>query len=114
MKRLLLLISLIFYYTSISFSQLPDADSVSHLHPAWSPDSDAIAFASSINGNFDIYAIDLNTFDIQNMSNHPADDYYPSWAPNGREIAYFSERERQHHYDRANAVDEETVLFSSS
>src|SRR6056297_2749249 len=99
MKRFLIVTGILFIVNGHSLAQLTTPDSVGNIHPYWSPTGNEIAFASPINGNFDVYVIDLSSGEVQNMSHHPANDYYPSWSPNGKRLAYFSERERQHYYD---------------
>ena len=34
--------------------------------------------------------MDADGSDLQNLTNNPADDYYPSWSPNGKRIAFRS------------------------
>ena len=52
-----------------------------------------ISFTSDRTGNLDIYTIDTNGENLINLTNHPADDYSPTWSPDGRAMAYVSERD---------------------
>ncbi|MBN1963231.1 MAG: PD40 domain-containing protein [Anaerolineae bacterium] len=59
----------------------PDRDD---RRPAWSPDGHWIAFESrqpTMQGNLDIYVLDVTTGDVRRLTDHPADDYRPSWWP---------------------------------
>jgi TolB protein len=56
--------------------------------PAWSPDGKRIAFATDIDGSFDIYVMNADGSDVQNATTGPPDDFEPSWSPDGRTIAF--------------------------
>ena len=58
---------------------------------AWSIGT--ISFTSDRAGNLDIYIIDTNGENLANLTNHAADDYSPTWSPDGRSVAYVSERD---------------------
>ena len=58
---------------------------------AWS--AGTISFTSDQTGNLDIYIIDTNGENLINLTEHPADDYSPTWSPDGRSMAYVSERD---------------------
>lgn len=47
-----------------------------------------IAFNSSMAGNHDIYMIDVNGGNLTQLTNNPAHEYYPSWSPDGTELAF--------------------------
>lgn len=55
-----------------------------------------IAFASNIDGNWEIYLTDSVGKIPVNLTFNPAADYYPSWSPDGTQIAFFSNRDDNH------------------
>jgi Tol biopolymer transport system component len=58
---------------------------------AWG--SKTISFTADLTGNLDIYLMDINRKDPVNLTNHPADDSSPTWAPDGSAFAYVSHRD---------------------
>lgn len=52
-----------------------------------------ISFTGDTSGNLDIYLINTNGENLVNLTNHPADDYSPTWAPDGTAFAYVSEQD---------------------
>jgi hypothetical protein len=58
--------------------------------PAWSPDSQWIAFVSRQDQNFEIFVMKADGSDLTRLTNHPANDGSPTWSPDGRQIAFSS------------------------
>ena len=52
-----------------------------------------IAFSSNRDGNYEIYVMDINGDNPQNLTNHPHADINPSWSPNGKRIVFMSARD---------------------
>ena len=52
-----------------------------------------ISFDSNRTGQSDIYIIDTNGKNLRNLTNHPADDWSATWAPDGRSFAFASNRD---------------------
>jgi len=82
--------------------RLGDGQPGDNTHPSWSPDGTQIAFQSKRDTNFniqddnlDIYVMNSDASDIRQITSHPADDSQPSWSPDGRKIAFLSERSGQ-------------------
>ena len=60
---------------------------------AQASDTTHIAFTSKRDKNAEIYIMDTNGKNIQNLTNHPATDFSPTFSPNGRWMAYVVNRE---------------------
>lgn len=60
---------------------------------AQASDPTHIAFTAKRDGNAEIYIMDTNGKSIQNLTNHPATDFSPTFSPNGRWMAYVSNRD---------------------
>lgn len=73
----------------------------SDLGPDWSPDGRQIAFSSYRDrawefeawDNYDIYVMNADGTNLINLTKHPAKDYAPDWSPDGRQIAFASNRD---------------------
>ena len=52
-----------------------------------------IVFTSMRDGNSDIYVMDADGGNRENLTNHPAYDHQPDWSPDGTKIAFVSGRD---------------------
>lgn len=59
--------------------------------PAWSPDGRSIAFSRLVDGNLDIYTINVDGTNLQRLTTALGQDTLPTYAPNG-DIFFRSER----------------------
>ena len=60
------------------------------ISPAWSPDSDTIAFVSFRDGNGEIYIMEDDGSKQLRLTTNEADDLSPVWSPDGRQMAFVS------------------------
>ena len=51
-----------------------------------------IFFSSNRDGDWDIYSMDANGDNLAQLTDHPASDRQPAASPDGRRIAFTSER----------------------
>ena len=52
-----------------------------------------ISYVSNQTDNFDIHIVDTNGKYLGNLTDHPADDFDPTWSPDGRFLGYVSNRD---------------------
>ena len=52
-----------------------------------------IVFTSFRDGNYEIYVMDADGGNQENLTNHPAYDSQPDWSPDGTKIAFVSDRD---------------------
>ena len=78
--------------------------------PSWSPDGKRIAFVSDRDGHipegrawftFEIYVMDADGGNQQNLTNNPRGDRSPSWSPDGKRIVFESDRDN----DRGHNIE---------
>lgn len=48
--------------------------------PFWSPDGKQIVFQSNRTGNYQIFKMNADGTEQQNVSNNKNDEYWPSWS----------------------------------
>ncbi len=61
-------------------------------NPAWSPDGRRIAFSALTGGVLDLYVYDLESSQLQRLTNDPFADLDPEWSPDGRELVWVTDR----------------------
>ena len=68
--------------------------------PTFSPGGDRIAFNSNLSvgadnptGDTEIFSVNLDGTDLDQVTNNTARDFHPDYAPDGRKIAFVSDRD---------------------
>lgn len=61
--------------------------------PAFSPSGREIAFASSRDGNFEIYVMNADGSQARRLTHSPGLDIRPAWSPDSRRLAFTSARD---------------------
>ena len=56
------------------------------------PDVPYIAFSSNRDGDYDIYIMDINGKNLQNLTNSSTHEFKPAFSPDGQRMAYVSSR----------------------
>jgi Tol biopolymer transport system component/DNA-binding winged helix-turn-helix (wHTH) protein len=61
--------------------------------PAWSPDSNLIAYSADSGGHFDIWVRPVGEGNAVRVTTSSAHDWQPDWAPRGNRLVFRSERD---------------------
>jgi Tol biopolymer transport system component len=75
-----------------SFTPLRPVKSTGAELPSLSPDGRLIAFSEGAPGSREIHVISRDGRTAHRITDHPADDYRPLWAPDGHHLAFLSNR----------------------
>jgi TolB protein len=60
--------------------------------PRFSPDGNKVIMSMALDGNSEIFTLDLRTRRVTRLTNHPAIDTSPSFSPDGRQVTFESDR----------------------
>lgn len=70
--------------------EIPGLDEI--FNSTWSPDNRRIAFTALARGQTDLYTYDLGTGTLKQLTDDPFADLQPAWSPDGRAIAFITDR----------------------
>lgn len=71
-------------------------------NPAWSPDRRTIVVTGLVNGQVDLYAYDIRTKKVEQLTDTPFSEMHPSWSAEGSRLLFATDelsmrsQERQH------------------
>lgn len=60
-------------------------------NPAWSPDGKTIVVSGLVNGQTDLYALDLRSRKVRRLTNDRAAEILPTWSADSKRIAFSSD-----------------------
>jgi Tol biopolymer transport system component len=70
-----------------------NAETVFFFNPDWSSDGSKIVFESGVEGQLSIFVIDFDGKNLTRLTNNDFNDEGPVWSPDGKKIAFFSNRQ---------------------
>ncbi|RKN79296.1 PD40 domain-containing protein [Ulvibacterium marinum] len=65
-------------------------DSIVAEWPDWSPDWNSIVFSGTGLGSRDIWTVSLTNGALNQITDHPDNEWIPKWSPNGKKIAFYT------------------------
>ena len=60
-----------------------------------SPDGEEFLYTGKVEGKRDVWKRPFGRGEPVNLTSHPADDTSPAWSPDGRRVAFFSDRDAE-------------------
>ncbi len=61
-------------------------------NPTWSPDGKVIAFSAQVGGVTDLFTYDIESGQLQRLTDDLYADLEPAWSPDGSQIAFVTDR----------------------
>ncbi|MBO1531858.1 PD40 domain-containing protein [Psychrobacter sp. F1192] len=88
----------IYIYDSASRSSRLIVDAPgSHLSPSFSPDGQKLLYSSTVDGDADIYELNLSDGHTRQLTTLPSTEVQPSYASDGQSFVYTSDKVRANH-----------------
>ncbi|MEZ4964658.1 MAG: hypothetical protein R2791_05390 [Saprospiraceae bacterium] len=88
--RSVLVIQDVFKGKSVKKISIPGVPAFSN--PAWSPDGKTIVVSGLVNGQTDLYAYDLKSGKVRQLTNDKASEILSTWSADGKMLAYSTDQ----------------------
>ncbi|MGB4845251.1 MAG: DUF5050 domain-containing protein [Ferruginibacter sp.] len=82
----------------------------------WTKMEEAIGYLSYLctaDGNFEVYSMNAQGYEVKNLTNNKALDFWSSWSPDGKYILFYSNRDGNNEIYRMNADGSNQVNLSN-
>jgi Tol biopolymer transport system component len=82
--------------------------------PVWSPDGGRVAFSADQNGDVNLFAVNADGSNLQQITAEPGQDQQPSWSPDGSRIVFATNRDGQFEIYVINADGSNPVRLTNN
>ncbi|MDQ4080920.1 MAG: peptidase S9, partial [Gemmatimonadota bacterium] len=89
----------------------PEAEAITT--PSWGPDG-RIAFVGFSGGISDLFVLDPQTGEVQRLTNDRSAELHPAWSPDGRTLAFTTDRDPATDFDRLTYAPMRIALMDMS
>ncbi|MGC9530584.1 MAG: TolB family protein [Candidatus Bipolaricaulaceae bacterium] len=62
--------------------------------PVMSPDQTRVAYVAKGENSYELFVLDLDAAEERQLTSNDRDEVYPSWSPDGAELAYMTAQEK--------------------
>jgi Tol biopolymer transport system component len=79
--------------------------------PSWSPDGSTLVFSGQVGGLTDLFTVDVESGEVERLTRDRHAAYQPVYSPDGRTIAFVSDRGEGTDFDRLTYSEMHVVLY---
>jgi hypothetical protein len=82
--------------------------------PSWSPDGRRLLLRSNRDGDYDVWAMNADGTNAQQVLNDPGDERYPAFSPSGQKIVFISDRDGDYEIYTMDATGANVVQLTNN